>query len=515
MDSNVKIEGQNYVRSIFSPGVNLAFDAYLEIGHQLWRDIKPIIKLGPYYRELPEIVRRNGSDGKISLEPVSYAEVHSKVSSLFDVCLAFDGTLLENLPSLDCSFGSLPIEHQALDKRLLDANLIAKGKGENAAKAKRLLAAAAQLLHFIQATPVTVGNAVEWEGPIFQGVTKRRKQLWATMRKTDVIASDYFRSHLNRSRILAESERSRYLMPQPKGASPVLNGNRPDFMAVRTALLKLMDARKKAKIYDLKGNVLKTKAIVLGHCAVVISDVVTANAFGIRAHISRVFQAAGLAEAANIEYANALSNYIDTLQKTSKNYPIICLLAPRSLGSVIGGKTLAYAIDDALKNSEKAIDNLLKMGASLRTIPKTFDAKAAKTPLAMAKLISGASLYSIWKLPHFRERAMQRLRASEVSDVQKVIELAATMEDGRDVKNSLAHSGLEIALLAASFAGPVGVAVSLQSGLIELAKSVREYNQLKTLFDASIDPSTLLLGLEHEEASKIGILLSLVGVLFP
>jgi hypothetical protein len=57
------------------------------------------------------------------------------------------------------------------------------------------------------------------------------------------------------------------------------------------------------------------------------------------------------------------------------------------------------------------------------------------------------------------------------------------------------------------------VGVALVWGVLSLIQEIHDYQQMQTLFRATIDPQMLLLGLEHEPASKLSVLLALLGAL--
>jgi hypothetical protein len=116
-------------------------------------------------------------------------------------------------------------------------------------------------------------------------------------------------------------------------------------------------------------------------------------------------------------------------------------------------------------------------------------------------------------MPFFVERACGHLPPRDALDIDAIMALATQTESDEAIRRGLLIAGVECALIRASAAGPIGVGVALVWGVLSLIQEIHDYQQMQTLFRATIDPQMLLLGLEHEPASKLSVLLALLGAL--
>lgn len=482
MSRHVRVGSTSYVREFFSTPVNHAFDAYEAVGHQEWAGLAPKLRLASLVRDLPEAI----------------TALARPTDLLLDVGMAFDPTTLDGPPRIDCIHGPLPVVPEELDNALTELNATWRGgNGVAAERAKLHLAAAAQFLgHF---------------DPVRKAYRARCESVWRAIQQAEWIATDIYFAHLARSREIARRERERYLYPKKAGPH-VPRAESEDFKGMRRGLALIHKARKAAHVDEVKREQLVVQAISLGLCALVIAaQLRQGRLLPEPEDMRRLNMATGLASQAARNTADAMTQYLEALRREAAVYPILTLLGPREVATG-GFGPLAEAIDQAVTDATAACERLMSEGARRLVIPETFASEHAMTPSQLAKCVANASVLSVFKVPFFLERAIQTLPGRDAEDVDRVLALASDLESGSAIRSSLALGGIETAMLAAPAAGPIGVAIAVQWGLMEVIRSLHEYGQLKALFEASIDPRLFLRGLEHEPASRLSVLFSLLGL---
>lgn len=483
MAREVRVGRVTYLRDRFSTPVNFAFDAYEEVGQQPWGQLAPKLRLASFVRDLPEAT----------------TALAGPTNLVLDLGMALDPATLDGPPRIDCVHGPLPIVPEELEPRLAALNGAWRGGGGEAAeRAKRHLAAAAQFLGHLE--------------PVHKAYRNRCESVWSALRQAEWVATDIYFSHLARSREIARRERDRYLYPRKAGAH-VPRAESADFKGMRQGLAVIHKARKAAHVDEIRREQMVVQAISLGLCALVIyAQVREGRLLPEPEDMRRLNMATGMASEAAQHTAEAMTKYLDAIRREAAEYPILTLLGPREVPTG-GFGPLCKAIDEAVADSVAACERLMAEGAGRLVVPESFASEHAMTPSRLAKRVAEASVLSVFKVPFFLERAIQTLPARDAEDVDRVLGLAAELESGKAIAGAVALGGIETAMLAAPAAGPVGVAIAVQWALVEVVRSVHEYGQLKALFEASIDPRLFLRGLEHEPASRLSILFSLLGLI--
>lgn len=481
MSRLVQVGKKSYDRDQFSTWINYAFDAYEELGGQDWATLDPKVRLASFVKALPE----------------KSTEAIKPTQLLLDLGMAFDPTTLDAPPKLECVWGTIPTAEVELHAVLAELHDKATGTDTEAKNAKRELAAVAQFLeHF---------------GAIRETYWSRCHSIWAAMQMAEWVATDYYYAFLAHNRYLASKERDRYLYP--KSAGPYLpRATSQDFEGMRRGLSLVNKARQAAAIDQIRREQFVVQATSLGLCALVICQQLSeGRLFPESQDLRRLREATGLASQAAQNMADAMTQYLDVVRGQATSYPILTLLGPREVRAD-GLSNLAQKIDEVVTEAQVAIDHLMTEGARRFVIPQTFQ---QPTPQALAKSVADSSVVSVWKVPFFLERAIQTLPLAQAEDVDHVRVLASQLESGTAIKSAIALGGIDVAIMAAPAAGPIGVAIAMQWACIQLFRSIEEYQQLSNLFKASIDPNYLLLGLDHEPASRIGMILAFIGVIFP
>ena len=186
-------------RQEYSREINFAFDAYEKIGEQRWGDIQPLIRVGASIAK-PLPADQEGL-GKL-------------ITSVLDLGMRIDVTLLDAAPRLDTAFGELPSGESSLNMRLAELH------DHKTKKADQLLAACAQLLEYFKPMRIM------WE--------LRCASVWDTMQQVELLANDFY-SYLVSNRETVNKERERYFYPRAQGAylAPRLSD---DFYGIRKAV---------------------------------------------------------------------------------------------------------------------------------------------------------------------------------------------------------------------------------------------------------------------------------------
>jgi len=483
MAEDVKVGETTYKRSRFSTPIGYAFDAYEEIGEQSWSTLAPKVRLGSFVRDLP----------------AKSADAIKPTQALLDLGMAFDAAALDAAPTLDCVYGVLPTEAIALDNALsaLRGKSMA-GTGAEAKTAKKFLAAAAQFIGHLD--------------PVLQAYWARCESVWFAVREVEGIANDFYYAYLAHNRWVAQSERDRYLYPRKAGAH-VPRAESEEFLGLKRGLAAINSARRSAHVDEVKREKTVVQGVSLLIAAATIVNAVNEGRIILAPEDNRrLGYAAGLMNQAAQNLAEALQQYLGVVRLHGSKYPILSLLGPREVRSD-STMYLASKIDEAIDDAVEAVEILMRSGARSFAIPATHQDPHSMTPSALAKVIAESGKTSVWKLPFFVERATQTLPDRDAQDVDSVLTLAEKLDSDGAIANALALGGIELAMMAAPAAGPIGVGVALQWGILQIIHAIREYRELKTLFAASVDPNYLLRGLEHEDASKFDVMLSFLGLI--
>lgn len=480
MARQVRIGKQTLVYSRFSQPVQCAFAAYEEVGAQEWSALQVQVVYGSFFRELPV-------DSKALEKPLF---------SLMDLAMDFDPALLSELPRLRCVHGTVPLHDLGFERALTDLH----ARAAREPVAKRHLAACAQfLLHKEQV----------------QHAHKLRCQhAWNAMREAELIANEMLLAHLNSCEIVLSRQQTRYLAPRYDGASfaPLVDGK--DFRALVSAVHEAHAAYDRHELSQLKVEKLVVTAAALGLAGRAIVDAADRGVIYPDREESRQLAAAlGLATQAQAHLMEATQKYFTILCALAREHPLVLQLAPKGVSSDGGVMRFALDIAETIAESHEAIATLRTDAVRQRVIPVQHADPHAYFPAGIAGLIVAAGKFSVWKMPFFVERACGHLPPRDALDVDAILTLATQTESDQAIRRSFLVAGIEFALMKAPAAGPIGVGIALVWGVIALAQEIHDYQQMQTLFRATIDPKMLLLGLEHEPASKLSVLFAFLGAL--
>ncbi|MGV3582810.1 MAG: hypothetical protein ACO1N8_10950 [Methylophilus sp.] len=489
MSEIIKVENELIDISGFSDHIKETFRAYKTVGHQSWEKLIPRLHYGNCWRSLPKALD----------------EVATTSSKLIDLCLTLEPQNLEFLPKIKCSWGEYPCEPYGLFKKINTLLAGSKSSDPNVAhNSLLLLAAIAQMYKHMDIA--------------IQSYWLRCELIRATMQECELIANDFYHTYLTKNINIAKEELNRYLYPTERGREPAARIYSDSFISLQKALKKVNKERDRLKIdYKLVDSV-KTERVVASGVAMIFAlsaidqSFKRGNIYLDQEAMRQLAEAGQMANQAQQNYLEAMSSYLEILATEAQSHPILLLLGPKALtNSTVESYTLfAAEIKETIDDTLKAIEKLRVEGACHYVIPDKIDNHSFNISV-LSETISDSNAFSVWKLPFFVERAKQFLPEQRMKEVDTLIEMAAKKD--KAIASALAMGGMDLAMLAAPACGPIGVGLSVFWGIIGLIQSGYEYVELKTLFNASINPAILLRGVEHEPASKIGILLSVVGVI--
>jgi hypothetical protein len=221
--------------------------------------------------------------------------------------------------------------------------------------------------------------------------------------------------------------------------------------------------------------------------------------------------AARLSTEAARHQAEAMTKYITVLRREARRHPVLLILDHERLtGSTV--LDVGRLVDEALSEAEVALTRLRVASVNTQAIPAQRRPQDL-TMTGLAERLTASDRVSVWKLPFFLEGALLEMPPAQALEIRRVMELAARTAEGREIAQSLSLLGINSAAMLAPSAGPVGIGLALAWALFNLGTSLREYRQLSDLFHATLDPDLLLRGLDHEEASKLSVILDIIGLL--
>lgn len=456
-------------------GVRRASEAAREEGQVSDTEINAIIRVGSFARPLP-------ADKTRAIEVTA---------ALVELALEFDPRLLDQFPTIETSFGNIPVPYllrcQFLETTARDAADPTK------TKAKSLLRAAATLEERLRL--------------IEEFFELRRQVIWQGLRDVEWAAADLLGSYLMANLASAQEERERYLY---QNGLPRVSSE--DFKELRSAVKRVAARRRSVDLNAIKREQTLVECLALG---LMINAIATSiNRLDLTmdgpawAELASAMQ---MSEEARTHTVEALARYMETVRTEAEKHPVILLLDPFEVEN-ISFNVFAAEVDKALKNCEKAIDDLMASGVNQETFGEARTYKDLSFT-GMAEKIAGSSRVSVWKLPFFMERALlvQPLRQANV--VRRMMEYAAEVEGNGALRMNLAFMGMDTAMMVAPAAGYIGVALALTWAIASLGRSIHEYSQLSDLYEASIDPGVQLLGDEHGPASKLWVVLDLFGLI--
>jgi hypothetical protein len=480
MARTVRLGGQTLDYSRFSQPVQWALAAYEEVGAQEWSALRVEVVYRTFFRQLP-------ADASAVVQPLL---------SLMDLAMDFDPALLSQLPRLRCVHGTVPMDDLGFDAALTALH----ARAAEEPPAKRHLAACAQFLDHRK--QVTAAHKL------------RCLNAWEAMQEAELIANEMLLAHLNRCDLTLSAQQDRYLAPRYGGASFAPLVSSADFRELVVAVHEAHAAYDSNALSQLKVEKWVVTAAALALAGRAIVDAADRGVIYPDHEESRRLAAAlGLATEAQAHLMEATQKYFTVLCAQAARHPLVLQLAPKGVSSDGGVMHFAQEIAETIADSRAAIASLRLQGVAQRVIPAQHADAHAYFPAGIAALVTAADKFSVWKLPFFVERACGHLRPRDASDVDAILALATQTESDQAIGRALLVGGIEFALMKASAAGPIGVGVAMVWGVLSLVNEIHDYQQMQTLFQATIDPQMLLLGLEHEPASKLSVLFAFLGAL--
>ncbi|WP_432574662.1 hypothetical protein [Kineococcus sp. SYSU DK005] len=477
MAEHIRVGKEILARSQFSTPIGWALDAYEEVGDQAWLILNPKVRAGPSIAmHLPE----------------DQNSVITVTTNVLDVAIAVDAQNLDDAPEMDLRYGRLPTSAVALDKKLTELH----GRSDDEA-ARLLLAAAAQLLRRIEKVRDT------WRA--------RCEAVAGAVLDVELVANELYAGYLHDNRAIAVSERARYLSP---GRVPAPRVNTKDHDGLVAALSQVAALRAEVKLDQIRRvAALRTAVSVVVGAAAVVMALQRGVIYPDRQELSQLALAAKIRNDGTAAEAEATAAYLVGLREAATSYPIVTVAGPLQL-TARNSPQWAAELDRLLRTCEESIDELLREGAAASTMPTKPEVDAL-TPAGLARRAAGAGRVTAWKLPFFIDRAIGVLPPRLAEDVASVRRLAAELDSSGATKSALAFAGMDLAMLGVAAAGPIGIGLAMVWGLVELGVDLAEYEQLQKLFHATLDPTLLLLDVEHGPASALAVVLDLVGVLIP
>jgi hypothetical protein len=279
------------------------------------------------------------------------------------------------------------------------------------------------------------------------------------------------------------------------------------------SITKVTSARKAVDLTAIKREEKVVNCVTTALTVVAVVYALGRGAFSLdRRAWSAIETATGLSAEAATHTAEACFKYLQVLRGEATSHPVLLILDLDDLQTPASGE-LADALDRALSDAEGRIHDLWMASVVSETVPSQRGLRDYSCT-GLAERIAGANALSVWKLPFFMELAILQQCPNLASDVTAMMDLA--VEQGKDdaVRRSMSLLGLQSsAMIAALAGGPIGIALALTMAIYSLGSSIKEYEELQTLYQATLDPTVLLRGLDHEEASRVSIIMDLIGLI--
>ena len=358
----------------------------------------------------------------------------------------------------------------------------------------------------------------------------RKRAVWLAARTAERNAAQLLLFHLLKSRTLADAAEQRYVGNTAADARDVTQYT-ADFMSLSKALVSLQQARESADVDALRTQQSVMQAAALGAMALSVMQVDKLSG-GVETAFSEI---KGLAGDAAMRAGQANVQYLATMRELARAHPILTALQHHTEGMRRDGKPVSYSIASfqrdvrsAIAKARKAIAELQKT-AMTPVIPVQLPSGLAATSLREQALaaqhseppnvgdliasIEQAAITTVWKLPFFMDRSVEHLTLRERRWVLALQRHAVELTDAASFARTFAMIGCEATAALAPLAGPIGIAIAVAWGLHCLHGSVREYEEVRMLYDATLDPAILLRGDAHDPADPSAVILDLVGLL--
>lgn len=443
-----------------SAGFDSAVAAVKRDGPIPWGQMDPILRMGGYFAfPLPE----------------NLDAAMRKMDALFDLALDNDPRELDKPPTIRTLWGDVPVGVSQRYKML--EKLAQKPNDEKAVNLRRAAVALERHVRTID---------LGWD--------RRRHEVWAALRDAELLASERLYHYLMANLAVVRAERARYQA-------------NPDFAELWKSARRVYEARKVARV-----GALKREAFVVDLVAALLVLDAIGGSIGRNELLmdpqaqKEIADAAELSSVKSIEVLEGVTAYLKAVRQEAATFPVL-LIMDHSVGHTVAD--FMTNVFEALDKAEGAIANLCRTGVNSETVP---DSRVANLS-DMAERIAAGSIVTVWKLPFFIDHALNDMSMRDANIVRRMRRFAGEVERGDSIQAGIMLGGVDVAMMGAALAGPVGVGVAFIWAVTALARSVHEYTQLQDLFEASISPEVLLLGVEHETASKLGVVFDILGLL--
>lgn len=407
--------------------------------------------------------------------PAKVPDAIKKTQKLFNLMLDFDPVQLDEPPLVRTRYGDLSVMPWARLK-----------------EAERVAAVDPQAARGLRQAEVQLKDHLHW---IFEAWNVSRTSIWEAVLAAEQLAAEQLYRYLMANLAMVADERDRYQRPSPGPRDLMWEASR-----------RVNAARDRANVDELKTASIVVDGVALAlTLRAILGSIDRGDLFmDARAREQLAF-AAGLQSEAQRQLSEGVVEYLTVLRKEAEEFPSLLILDHSERFE--DADEAIVAVFKALDRAEDAIGGLCRSAVNARTIRETLSQVTD-----LVEDIAGASRVSVWKLPFFLDRGLGEMLPRDANLVRRIRRAAAEAERGNAIAHAIALGGMDVAMMAVAVAGPVGVGTAFLWAVATLGRTLHEYDQLMHLYQASVDPSLLLLGEEHGPASKLGIVFDVLGL---
>ncbi len=356
-----------------------------------------------------------------------------------------------------------------------------------------------------------------------------RKALWLSLRTTEQIANQNLDMHLLQSEDRLEEIINDYIADRSiigtwfKDAGDVAEAfaatNNDPRKSTRlesliSALLELQKTRRfwEKDNLDSQESLLKGVAVAASILPVAVAASISPDAPGA---IKELQKDAGQA---SDRAMTATLKYLTEVRRHAKAHPVMIVIHPLTRKMGIGKNGVMRHILKAIEEVQEALEDLGKTTQEpvIPLISKEDRERGiAPSAEAMTTAIEDASKLGVWKLPFFFDRALLHQLENERHGVAGVRANALERANDDLLAREMVLASIETVAMGLSFVSGVGLALSLGVGLARLEGSVKKYEEVETLFHASLDPAFMFLGNQADQPPDASmVVFDVAGLLF-
>lgn len=418
--------------------------------------------------------------------PPSARELPLLVRRLFRGVLTFDADLVDRGPTFVSPEGELPVSRLPRAKRMAE---LQADRDADAGAAGRL-----------------ADRGIAWRDlldHLDHLWHARREQMWRGTHLAEVYGRDALLAFLGQATTRANALEERYV-----GG---LRGARDD-EAVASVKAAIDELRALRAYLDFKAlrNSDYLQSVLFG--ASWVASALSPAPAGVPGVFQQIEREIGATyDVAVAARATATLTYLAAVRRHAKEHPILLLLQ-HSLepGEVWSDQDFTGHVEEALGRCHQSISYLREAVDVRRTaVPNLDDVRERLAAgrlgwRALSDRIAEAPALSVWHLPFFIDRMLPYMDGDAAKDAVTLREYAVEADFGEraaDVLSTIGHIGGGVALHAAI--PPVAVAIDIALGARDVLASAGAYKELRALYWASIDPATLLRGVDTEEPPTV------------